>query len=122
MLIVAILMCVFLREDINMIDFIIFSKNKDELINKVNSYLIDPEIACDYKDKLKEWKSWYDSKKDSIHLEDLTGSKNFYRAYYNNGIYGIQVWNDVNDDTVVWERNIYVSAEDVLDDENTKVL
>lgn len=114
--------CAFIKEVNSMNELIIFSKTKTELINKVNSYLNDDEIEEYYKKCLLKWKEWFNDNEDKIVLSDLCGSDCFYRAYYNDGVLGIQRWKESDNETVIWERNIYTSKADILDDEETIVI
>ena len=114
--------CVFIKEVDKMENLIIFSKTKSDLIEKINKYIEDNEIEESYKTCLQQWIQWFNRNIGKISIVDLSDTEYFYRAYYNEGTFGIQVWKEVDEDTVAWDRNLYISGNDFLNDENTIIL
>lgn len=101
---------------------ILFSKNKNELLYKINIIINDDQIKIEYRECFKKWINWYEKNEESIKLVNLEGTNKFYRAYYNEGIYGIQIWELREDNLIFWHRNLYVSEPDVLDDTSTVII
>lgn len=103
---------------------IIFTKTKNELLEKANYIIKKPYIEDFHKECLSYWIEWFEKNYDQIDLPDLNETKFFYRIYWNieTKMVGIQKWKDADEDLVVWEENIYVSKPDVLDGKETIVI
>lgn len=99
----------------------IYSKNAEELVNKVDQLIQNQSENSKYLIPLKSWKSWYYKNRDKIILEQLENNL-FYRAYYcDPNIYGIQIW-EFNGELKIWRCNYIMNANDERNSQETTVI
>ena len=99
----------------------LYSKNKEELIEKI-VFIMSSEI-CDkkYKDGLILWREWFEH--SNVNLPQLECNL-FYRAYVSNSkVFAVQIWENIPENEIdVWKTNLFASSflEDNTDD--TKII
>lgn len=108
---------------------LLFSKNKNELITKINTLIDILNEDSLHKACLLKWKQWFIKHENEIVLPELPSDK-FYRAYFNNEmdidnpVFGIQLWkmSKNQDNVIVCDFNLYSSDIDRFDNKYTQHL